>query len=373
MMSITSDIKAYGAYLGYCKVGITTAEPFDDYIELTGNRKNYEFLKIAAPKFNAIAGANPKALAPSAKSIIVLILDYKQKAAPENLTNIIGDVYLSRCYTPPAHSVNGARLRLMIEYLESLGLDVKTDKDIAIPARAAAARAGAATIGKNTLAYVNGVGSYIIIYPLVVDKALEYDEPTLQSKCPAGCTRCKDQCPTQALVDAYHLDPALCISYNNWIAREVPPELREKMGSRIHGCDKCQRVCPRNTAKHNQILPKDEFLEAISKDITLPAILNMDDSFFESRIHPIMYNYITKPKLFRRNAAIAIGNSRNSDYLPDLETAMKRPEDMVREYCAWALEQIGGNEARNLLQSCLAVETADNVKAQIRSSLQSIV
>lgn len=334
-MSITKKIKDYGEYLGYCRIGITTADDFDEYLEKLNSRENYEFIL----KYNVVT-PRPKEIMPSAKSIIVLLLDYKQKSIPENLENMIGSIYLARCYNPRPNSFNGARLKLMVDYLKELGCEVRDD--INIPARFAAARAGVATIGKNNFAYADGIGSYIMIYTLVIDKELEYDTPTLQNKCPANCTKCKDSCPTQALLEPFHLDPKLCIGYNNWMAKDVPLELREKIGSRIHGCDKCQEACPRNKIREKLVLPKDEYLESISKDLTLPNILNMDDDFFKTRIQSIMYNYISKPRMFRRNAIIAMGNSGDESYIPDLELAIKSDDELIREYAEWALGKLKG-------------------------------
>ncbi len=332
-MSITTDIKEFGQSLGYCSVGITTADNFDAYLETLDSRKNYEFMdkyRLVAPR--------PKEIMPSAKSIVVLLLDYRQKSMPENLKNMIGSIYLARCYNPRSNSLNGARLKLMVDYLKELGCEVRNDIDV--PARFAAARAGVATIGKNNFAYADGIGSYIVIYTLVIDKELEYDTPTLQNKCPANCTKCKDSCPTQALLEPFHLNPELCIGYNNWLAKDVPLELREKIGLKIHGCDICQEVCPRNKIKEKLVLPKDEYLETLSQDLTLPAILHMDDAFFKSRIKPIMYNYIPKPRMFRRNAIIAMGNSEDKSYLSDLELAMKDDDEWIREYAIWASNKL---------------------------------
>lgn len=234
-MSITTEIKEFGKYLGYCRVGITTTEDFDDYLDELNSRENYEFILK-----NNIVTYDPKRLMPSAKSIIVLLLDYKQKVIPENLNNMIGSIYLNRCYDPRPGSLNGARLGLMVDHLKDLGCEVRAD--IKIPARWAAARAGVATIGKNNFAYADGIGSYIVIYTL-----------------------------------------------------------------------------------------------------TLSAILNMDDEFFKTRIQPIMYNYISKPRMFRRNAIIAMGNSGDESYIKDLELAATSDDDLISRYAGWALENIRMN------------------------------
>ncbi len=83
-----------------------------------------------------------------------------------------------------------------------------------------------------------------------------------------------------------------------------------------------------------------------------------------------MYNYITERKYFRRNAAIAIGNTGDPAFIPDLSQAMKDPEEMVRGYAAWALGRIGGSKAKQLLERSLARETSDSVREEIEAALK---
>ena len=84
----------------------------------------------------------------------------------------------------------------------------------------------------------------------------------------------------------------------------------------------------------------DKFIEQIGKDITLPAILHMTDEFFKSRIEPIMYIYIKDKRYIIRNAAIAMGNSKNKEYIKDLEAELNNPDELIRESVTWALERL---------------------------------
>ncbi len=70
----------------------------------------------------------------------------------------------------------------MCDFLESNGCRV--DYEIWVPERLAACRAGAVTYGKNGFAYADPLGSFIIISAFVIDKELDYDEPTYEVKCP---------------------------------------------------------------------------------------------------------------------------------------------------------------------------------------------
>ena len=84
-----------------------------------------------------------------------------------------------------------------------------------------------------------------------------------------------------------------------------------------------------------------------------------------------MYNYIHKKKYFQRNAAIAIGNTGDSIYIPDLAKAMQDTEGMVRGYAAWALGRIGGKQARKILETSLLDEIDEFARTEIQAALDA--
>lgn len=185
---------------------------------------------------------------------------------------------------------------------------------------------------------------------IVIDAELEYDKPTVDVKCPEGCTACMKACPTQAIYEPQKLNPRRCIAFNAWFTQDgkpagltshIPPEIREKMGTRVHGCDVCQEVCPRNQAKLKALRPADEFLVKISHDFSLSQMLNMTDEFYETRVQPLMYNYIKERKYFQRNTA-------------------------------WALGKISGRSAKQILKASGNRETSETVKKEIQAALGAI-
>ena len=95
----------------------------------------------------------------------------------------------------------------------------------------------------------------------------------------------------------------------------------------------------------------------------------MTDEFFAARVQPLMYNYIKERKYFQRNAAIALGNLGDPAFIPDLEIAMNSPEELVREYSAWALGRIGGRLARQVLEASSKRELCEAVKSEIEMAL----
>jgi epoxyqueuosine reductase len=141
------------------------------------------------------------------------------------------------------------------------------------------------------------------------------------------------------------------------------------MGGWIHGCDICQQVCPRNHKKLTATLPPDEFLTEIAQDFTLAKLLKLSDEFYAKTVHPIMYNYVSEKKYFQRNAAIAMGNSGDSSFVPVLGEAMQEAEGMVRSHAAWALGRIGGGQAKAILEAARARETIESTRKEIAAAL----
>jgi epoxyqueuosine reductase len=114
--------------------------------------------------------------------------------------------------------------------------------------REAAARAGIAVYGKNTLAITRRHGSWVVLGVLVTDADLA---PTHAPKGPAwdacgSCRACIDACPTDAIVADGVLDARRCLS---WLSQSRLPELpyASEFEDRVYGCDICQEVCPWNT------------------------------------------------------------------------------------------------------------------------------
>jgi epoxyqueuosine reductase len=347
--ALTSKIKHKALELGFAKIGITNAEDFPEYIEEVFNRAPGYDEWVAQPK-SMFAGARPRQHMPEAKSIICAVYNYSDINYPEKLTASIGRAYLSRSYSPLPDSICGMRAQTLQDYLIKLGCKVD-DSGTELPVRIACARAGIITYGRNNFAYADGCGSFIILYTYLIDIELEYDEPTITCKCPPNCHKCIDACPTGALYAPGKLIPQKCLLYSHMRGKLIPEEIRVANGTYIHGCDYCQVACPRNQATMKKAVKKDPFLEQLEKEFDLEKVLFMDDEYYECVVRPIMYNYIRKPEVFRRNAAIALGNTGSPHHVRALKIALDTGEPMVREAAAWALGRIGNTEAKVALES----------------------
>jgi|WetSurMetagenome_2_1015567.scaffolds.fasta_scaffold1185713_1 epoxyqueuosine reductase len=82
-----------------------------------------------------------------------------------------------------------------------------------------------------------------------------------------------------------------------------------------------------------------------------------------------MYNYIKDKKCLRRNAAIALGNIGDPEYIPVLARATEETEELVRGYSAWALVEIGGPRSKSILESSLKRENSNCVIGETKSAL----
>ena len=373
-MSLTQDIKDFALDLGFSRVGIAPADPFPGYLdELRSRPEMYAFFNNGPLK--ALTTADPRMDFPAAKSIISVAYDYGRSDFPRELLASFGRLYLARCYHAPVHRIHGARHELMYGFLERNGCGTGRGS-YAFPERLTAMRAGVATTRDNTFAYVDGIGSFVVLGSFVVDAELDYDPPAPEAGCPEGCHACRDACPTGSLYAPHKMDPRRCIGFNHWVTQDrpgsstfIPFELRKQMGARIHGCDLCQEACPRNQARLNTPQPADAFLDLLARDFSLPKVLNMDPAYYRARIHPVTYNYIQDKKYLQRNAAIALGNQGDPAHVPDLARAMRDPEALVRGYAAWALGQIGGSAARRELEAQLGRETDEGTIRELTAAL----
>ena len=374
-MSLTQDVKEFALDLGYSNVGITNADGFPDYVaELKSRYAMYAFY-IEGPN-KPLEAAYPRSIMPSAQSIVALVYDYSKESFPQKLVGKIARYYQARCSNIPVHRINGVRPQLMRQFLKKSGCEVANG--ILVPGRRTAAQAGVVTYGKNSFAFAERGGSFIALLSLVVDAELEYDRPTMETHCPATCNACIEACPTGAFYEPFRIDPRRCIAFNTFSTQDgisahvtsyIPPDIRDKMGTWIHGCDVCQEACPQNQKRLKADLPQNEYLDKVAGDFDFSKLLLMTDEFYLKRVQPLMYNYIKEKKYFQRNAAIALGNIGDPTFVPDLARAMEDPEALVRGYAAWALGKIGGVRARQILEASLARETAESAKKEIESAL----
>jgi len=338
-MLTRQDIIDEARRLQFADIGFTDAAPFTsqkDY--LLAHQEEYGWAEALG--LSLLAGTDPKTVLSDAKSIIVLLFSYFEEAFPLQMERHFG-----RCYLDDDRvTKDGLALKIKAfrRFLRNGAIESKVPFNL--PHRLAAARAGLGTFGKNSVFYAARAArgsSFVLPVALVVNVELEPDQPTVGIGCPDWCrSACVAACPTRALQGGGRIDPRKCISYLSYYGEGLTPtELREPMGLYVYGCDRCQNVCPRNAAWMTEVKPPNPRVAAKTSGFDLPQLLHMDKDYFVKKIWPHMF-YMSADDLWRwqMNAARAMGNSLNPDYLSHLNRALKEnPDERVRDMCAWAL------------------------------------
>jgi epoxyqueuosine reductase len=232
-----------------------------------------------------------------------------------------------------------------------------------------AQRAGLGWIGKNTLLIHPRYGSYFFLAEILIDLRLPPDEPFQADRC-GNCTRCVQACPTQCILPDRTLDARRCVSYLSIEQKgPVPPGLREAFGNWVFGCDLCQEVCPWNRradppAPELRFLPRGHFpLADLSRELALDKE-QTTQRFQGSALRR------TRPEGYRRNVAVALGNSRQAAAVPALLQALRDPLPLIRQHAAWALGRIGSAEAREALARALPQEQDPACQQEIEEALR---
>jgi epoxyqueuosine reductase len=207
--------------------------------------------------------------------------------------------------------------------------------------RVVAKYAGIGWIGKNTCIINQKMGSWMFLGVILTSVDLT---PDFGRSLPApdrcgSCTRCIDACPTDALIAPYQLDSNRCISYLTIEKRgAISEELRAGMGRHIFGCDICQDVCPWNrkapATNAEEFQPRAELVNPALDWLAEMSAEEVRSTFGGSPVRR------AKRAGLRRNAVIAIGNSRQRKFLPLLDKLASDQDEVVAESAAWARRKL---------------------------------
>jgi epoxyqueuosine reductase len=224
--------------------------------------------------------------------------------------------------------------------------DTDTDKDLETRAyvdtgpvveRVYAKYAGVGWLGRNTCLINQGIGSWLFLGVIVTSLELASDLPAAD-RC-GTCTRCIDACPTDALVAPYQLDSNKCISYLTIEKRgAIPEEIREGIGQQVFGCDICQDVCPWNRKAPATDKPEFQPREGLVNP-ALAWLAEIGEEEFREKFSGSPVKRAKRSGL-RRNALIAIGNSKNKDFLPLTENLARDEDPVVAEAANWAANRL---------------------------------
>jgi epoxyqueuosine reductase len=302
---------------------------------------------------NADRRADPRALWPEVRSIVMLGINYgphedplailKERSRGDISVYARGDDY---------HDLIKSRLKVLGRWLiDNAGGDIKVFVDTApVMEKPLAAAAGIGWQGKHTNLVSRELGSWLFLGALFTTLDLAPDEAELDH-C-GTCQACLDICPTAAFPAPYRLDARRCISYLTIEHKgPIPRELRALMGNRIYGCDDCLAVCPWNkfavAGREAKLAARTEL-----RAPPLAELARLDDAAFRVLFAKSAVKRIGRAR-FLRNVLIAIGNSADSALAPEVERLLEDASPLVRGAAVWAL----GRLDRARLEACAAART----------------
>lgn len=219
--------------------------------------------------------------------------------------------------------------------------------------RTAAEKAGIGWIGKNACVLNQQLGSWLLLGVVVTSLDMpESEELYIAADRCGSCTQCIDACPTHALLGPREMDASRCIAYLTIEKKgSIAEEFREPMGRQVFGCDICQDVCPWNrrapvTVKEGMVARREMV------NPPLEWLAGMDSAEFRRwfKGSPVER---TRKKRLHRNVAIAMGNSGDIRFVPQLEAWSVGEDEVLAETARWALRRIrrlaeGGEETAAL-------------------------
>ena len=364
---LTRQIKEKSRQLGFDSIGIApiAAIPED---HLQGWLRDQYHGEMGYMERNTEKRLDPEKLLPGARSILSLALNYfhpyelpYERSTRGSISRYAsGDDY---------HQVLKKKLQELLDFVRERepGVQEKIYIDTGpVLDKYWAARSGVGWLGKHTNVLARNLGSWFFLGEILLTLDLEYDLPS-PDFC-GSCTRCIEACPTGAIVEPYRLDSRRCISYLTIELREdIPEKWREPMGNLIFGCDICQDVCPWNRqapdSRVEEFKPRKENRAPELKEL---ARLSAQDFRKRYRGSPMKR---TRWRGLMRNVAVAMGNSRDPEMIPELESMLNLEDPMVRRHAAWALARIGTLEALEALRQRMEREENEETRGTLEKIL----
>ncbi len=357
MTTCISDVKAIvkraAEQAGFDLVGVAPAaaapelKHFPEWIA-AGHAGEMKYLE-ARDDHGDLKRASLARVAPWARSVIVCAINYNTDNPYSTQVHDTSRGWISR-YAWSREDYHDAVLRRLKQVETALrqavcgghscppALTTRSYVDTGpIVERVFAKYAGVGWIGKNTCIINQKKGSWLFLGVILTSIELAPDLPATD-RC-GTCTRCIQACPTDAILAPYQLDSNKCISYLTIEKRgPIPEEIRAGMGQHIFGCDICQDVCPWNRKAPASTEPEFEPRPGLVNP-ALAWLAEMSAEEFREvfRGSPIRR---TKRSGLRRNAAIAMGNSGNREFLPLLDHLAEDKDSAVSESARWAKTQL---------------------------------
>jgi len=370
-MIITKEmLTAAALQAGVTEIGAAPADPLIEMKERL-DRRLAENRTTPFEEQDPSARLSPAGLLDSCRSIITLALPYTPPGnhIPPKESNLYGKV--ARCARSiDYHFIIEKKAGEVVEALKKITETSFKHKMLAdrspLLERELARKSGLGLVGENCTLINSRYGSYTALATILVDNYTE-PGPANNEKC-LSCGRCREACPTGALIEQYTINPHRCISYLNQAGGPVPLKMRPLMGRHIYGCDLCQEACPLNDKAEISPYPESAFVFFPAYPLLLP-LLQITRKEYELTVGLSSAGWRGKT-ILQRNAVIALGNCNDSDAVKPLSLLLENDSrQLIRQHAAWALGRIGGDRAVFALEKSRLKDPEEVVKYEAEQAL----
>lgn len=367
---LKEEIKTYSEKIGIDKVGFTTADPFMELKQRLIKQEQLDY-QSGFEKGTVEERTEPKKLMSGAQSIISIALAYPTKMdnPPKSTRGNRRGIFSRTSWGTDYHVVLRNRLEKLAKFIDGKVVDFKCKIMVdtgELSDRAVAERAGIGFSGKNASIITKEFGSFVYLGEMITNIPFVPDEK-VEDHC-GDCRICLDACPTGALVQGGQLDANKCLSFLSQTKVSLPDQFKEKLGTRLYGCDTCQLVCPYNKQVdfhlHEEFEPEPE----VAKPLLKP-MLQKTNREFRGKFGQVSGFWRGKNPL-QRNAIIALAHFKDEtsvDVLTDVIFNDVRP--VIRETAIWALGKIRTDEAKIVLQKVLDTIDEELLREEAKKAL----
>jgi len=370
IQQLQEEVITYSKEIGIDKIGFTTTDVFT---ELKSRLRRQQELNYASgfEKGTIKERTEPNYLMPEAQSIISIALAYptRIKNPPRSTREDRRGIFARASWGIDYHVVLRERLEKLATFIATKvpGFKGKSMVDTGeLSDRAVAERAGIGFSGKNTAIITEEYGSFVYLGELLTNVPFIPDVP-VEDSC-GDCRICLDACPTGALVEGGQLNAQRCLAYLTQTKDFLPDEFRDKIGTRLYGCDTCQSVCPRNHQidfhLHEEFEPDPE----VAKPKLKPMLRISNREFREKFGH--LSGFWRGKNPLQRNAILALAHYRDKTSVDKLIEVLEHDvRPVIRGTAAWALGKIGTEQAFAAIERALVKEEDKRVRVEMEKGL----
>src|SRR5690625_3567349 len=338
---LKEEIIEYSKEIGIDQIGFASADVFTELKARLHAREGLSY-DSGFEKGSIEERTEPRRLMDGAESIISIALAYPSRipSPPKSTKEERRGIFCRASWGMDYHHVLRDRLNKLMDFIQLKVPEVQYKIMVdtgELSDRAVAERAGIGFSGKNTFIITEKYGSFVYLGEVITNIPFVPDNP-IEDSC-GDCRICLDACPTGALVQPGQLNAQMCLAFQTQTKDFLPDVFREKIGTRLYGCDTCQAVCPRNKGidfhLHEAFEPEPE---------------------------------VEKP--LQRNAMIALAHYKDETSVDELIAVMTEDvRPVIRGTAAWSLGKIGTEKALAAIEDALEKETDDRVIVEMKKGL----